>query len=236
MEPSSPTSNPFSAAAVSGGRLPYLFTDPTAEEGLLQTLDRHQWIGQIVGPHGSGKTTLTHHLWRCAKAQFPKMVQVMIRSHNKVQRRVTGEGAPCLFVVDGIERLSPVDRWLFLGGFSFQGSKHRSEGRQRNGLLVTSHRTLPWLPLVFETSFGEVLLDRLTRRLLSTPSPTDNPDSDGDVFSGRQWKDLSCALLKRHGSNGREILMELYDRYEAKSSKKHLSESTLLLSKTCVEN
>ena len=236
MEPSSSTSNPFSAAAVSGGRLPYLFTEPTAENDLLRTLDRHQWIGQIVGPHGSGKTTLTHHLWKHAKDQFRALVQVTIRGRNQVQRRVTGEGSPRLFVVDGIERLSRVDRWLFLGGFSFQGSQHHSRAGQRDGLLVTGHRPLPWLPLVFETSFDEVLLNRLTRELLPMPFRTDIPDGDGDVFSGQQWKDFSCTLLQRHGSNGREILMEMYDLYEANSSEKHLSKNSLPLSKAGAEN
>lgn len=239
MEPSSPNANPFSAAAVSGGRLPYFFTEPTAEKKLLQTIDRHQWIGQIVGPHGSGKTTLTHHLWTHAKARFPSMVQVTIRGQREVQRQATGEGSPCLFVVDGIERLSRVDRWLFLRGFSswkpisaaianvarWSPSLLTAETAeplwcrrrvgQRDGLLVTVHRPLPWLPKLFETTFDEVVLNRLTRELLSTSFRTDFPDGDGDVFLGPQWKDFSSALVKRHGSNGREILMEMYDLYEA---------------------
>ena len=227
MAPSSLDSNPFSAAAVSGGRLPYFFAEPTAEKKLLQALDRHQWIGQIVGPHGSGKTTLTHHLWTHAKARFPSMVQVTIRGRSKVQRQATGEGSPCLFVVDGIERLSCVDRWLFLGGFSF---------RQRQGLLVTVHRPLPWLPKVFETTFDETVLNRLTSELLTTPFRTDFPDGDGDVFLGPQWKDFSSALLQRHGSNGREILMEMYDLYEANLSNQILSKDSSLLSKAGIEN
>ena len=218
MASSFPSSNPFSAAAVSGGRLPYLFAEPTAEMKLLRTLDRHHWIGQVVGPHGSGKTTLTHHLWTHAKARFPSMVQVTIRGRGKVQRRVTGEGSPCLFVVDGIERLSRVDRWLFLGGFCFPGDRHRRRAGQRDGLLVTGHRPLPWLPKVFETTFDEVALNRLVSELLSPRIRTDFPDDDGDVFLGPQWKDFSSALLQRHGSNGREILMEMYDLYEANLS------------------
>jgi len=236
MEPESLTSNPFSAAAVSGGRLPYLFADSSVEIDLLQTLDRHQWIGQVVGPHGSGKTTLTHHLWKHAKARFPSMVQVTIRGPNQVQRRATGSGSPCLFVVDGIERLSRVDRWLFLRGFSSQGSQRRRGAGQRDGLLVTVHRPLPRLPLVFETSFDEALLNRLTSELLSAPIRTDIPDGDGDFFSGAQWKDFSNALLQRHGDNGREILMEIYDLYEAKYIKSSSQNNPFLLSKAGVEN
>lgn len=236
MESSSPTSNPFSAAAVSGGRLPYLFNEPTAETNLLQTLERHQWIGQIVGPHGSGKTTLTHHLWTHAKTRFASQVQVTIRGPGNVQRRVTGRGSPCLYVVDGVERLSRVDRWLFLRGFSFKGAQHRSRSGHQDGLLVTGHRALPWLPKVFETSFDEELLNRLTREILSASNRSGFHDDDGDLFSQQQWKDFSSALLQRHGSNGREILMEIYDFYEANSSEKHPSDASLLLTKSGVDS
>ena len=268
MEPFSSISNPFSAAAVSGGRLPYLFAEPSVEKNLLQSLDRHQWIGQVVGPHGSGKTTLTHHLWRQAKDRFPKMVQVTIRGRNKIQRRAIGEGSPCLFVVDGIERLSRVDRWLFLRGFSIdtsgslvasrvaevvktfeafgqsklltssatQGNEHRGRPGQGDGLLVTGHRPLPWLPMLFETSFDEVLLNRLTNELLPKPIRTGIPGGDDDVFSGRQWKEFSCSLLQQHGNNCREIFMEMYDLYEANYREKHRSKKLLHLSKVGVEN
>ena len=217
MEPSN--SNPFSAAAVSGGRLPYLFAEPSDEQELLQRLDQHQWIGQIVGAHGSGKTTLTHHLWKHAKSLFPALVQVTIRGGNQVQRQTSGEGFPRLFVVDGIERLSRVNRWLFLGGFSLQDSRHRNRAGQGDGLLVTGHRRLPWLPVVFKTSFDEVSLNRLTKELLPIPFHAGIPDGDGDFFSEQHWGEFSSSLLQRHGSNGREILMEMYDLYEEKLRK-----------------
>ncbi len=236
MEPSTSTRNPFSAAAVSGGRLPYFFTEPSVEKDLLHELDRQQWVGQIVGPHGSGKTTLTHHLWTYAQARFPSLVQVTIRGSKNVQRRVTGGDGPCLFVVDGIERLSLVDRWLLIGRFSCGGAQRRGRAGRRDGLLVTCHRALPWLPKVFETSFDEVLLNRVTKELLWGSIRIDIHDGDDDVFSGRQWKDFSRALVQRHGSNGREILMEMYDRYEAAFCKKHVPIIPLPLSKAGVEN
>jgi len=227
--------NPFSAAAVSGGRLPFLFADPNAEKELLVKLDRHDWIGQIVGAHGSGKTTLTHHLSTQARGRFPSSVQVTIRGPSKIQRRVAGCGSPCLFVVDGVERLSRVDRWLFLAGFSFQALQRRREG-EKDGLLVTGHRPLPRLPVVFETSFDEVLLNRLTGGILSTPIHNDIPDGDDDVFLGQQWKEISGALLQRHGDNCREIFMEMYDLYEANSGKNPFAKKTLPLLKAGVEN
>jgi len=235
MEHLSSTANPFSAAAVSGGRLPYLFAEPTDEKYLLRNLDLHQWIGQVVGPHGSGKTTLTHHLWRQAKERFPEMVQVTIRGRNKVQRNATGEGSPCLYVVDGIERLSRLDRWLFLRSFS-QRAQRRSGAGKRDGLLITSHVALPWLPTLFETSFDEALLNRLTDELLPKPIGTGIPGGDDDVFSGQQWKEFSCALLQQHGDNGREIFMEMYDLYEANYDEKHRSKNLRHLSKAGVDN
>jgi len=84
---------------------------------------------------------------------------------------------------------------------------------------------------VFETTFDENVLNRLTSELLSTPFRTDFPDGDGDVFGGPQWKDFSSALLQRHGDNGREILMEIYDLYEAKYIKSSSQNNPFLLSK-----
>jgi hypothetical protein len=144
-------------------------------------------------------------------------------------------------VVDGIERLSPVDRWLFLGGFSFgrfrqRGSRRRGGAGQGDGLLATGHRVLPWLPQVFETTFGEVSLHRLIEELLPVSIRTGIHDGDDDVFSGRQWKEFSGDLLQRHGSNGREILMEMYDWYEATCGEKRLPKQTLPLTKVGVEN
>ena len=234
MDHPSPLTNPFSAAAVSGGRLPYLFADPSAETELLQALEQRQWIGQIVGPHGSGKTTLSHHLWVQSRVRFPRLVQVTIRGPKNIQRRVAGGSGRCLFVVDGIERLSRVDRWLFLFGFSPFGNRRRAG--QGDGLIVTGHRRLPWLPLVFETSFDQVLLDRLAGHLLEVPSPADISDIDGGDFWGQRWTDVSRALLQRHESNAREILMEMYDLYEASTRKKLLSKKSLVLSKAGAEN
>ncbi len=231
MESLSTTGNPFSAAAVSGGRLPYFFGDPTAEKNLLQLLDRRQWIGQIVGPHGSGKTTLTHHLWRHAQNQFPAMVQVTIRGPKTIQRRFTGGAGARLVVIDGIERLSYIDRWLFLGGFSSSRYQQSRRVGQRDGLLVTGHRDLPWLPKVFETTFDEATLNRLAKELLPAAIGTGIHDGDGDVFSGQQWTDFSRALLQRHVSNGREILMEMYDRYEAIIGEKRLTKKRCHLQK-----
>ncbi len=234
MTPPSPP-NPFSAAAVSGGRLPFMFSDSSAERELLDTLDRHRWVGQIVGPHGSGKTTLTHHLWKETQTQFGSLVQITIRSTKDIQRRVSGKRGRRLFVVDGLERLSMMNRWLFLGGFvgpAFAGPAfgRRQESGQADGLIATVHRRLPWLPTVFETTFDEVLLNRLVKELLGASWNTKCSDNDGGVFVGQQWTEISCALLQRYGGNGREILMELYDLYEANSTEKLRSKNPFLLS------
>ena len=258
-----PSTNPFSAAAVSGGRLPYFFSDASGQRDLVDALQRHRWVAQIVGPHGSGKTTLTHHLWRQAASRFPRLVQVTIRGPKQIQRRVIGQGSPCLFVVDGIERLSPLDRWLFLAGFATRDSKesttrldaavgeafemlgkakrltrylihsggvgprcdtnahdypsfqHGRGAGQGNGLIVTGHRPLPWLPLVFETSVDENLIKRLIDELWPKQIRSGFPGGDGEVFAEQRLAEFSNALLQQHGGNCREILMGLYDFYEA---------------------
>ena len=54
--------NPFSTCCVRPGRLAYQCSDGTTVRQLAQRLAEHGWWGQIVGPHGVGKSTLLHSL------------------------------------------------------------------------------------------------------------------------------------------------------------------------------
>ena len=54
--------NPFATRFVRPGVIPYRFDDRRTVADLVATLREHGWRGEIIGPHGSGKSTLVQTL------------------------------------------------------------------------------------------------------------------------------------------------------------------------------
>lgn len=196
-------SNPFSTHHVGPGKVDYLFRDTTDREQFEQALRRHGWWGQIVGPHGSGKTTLLRGLgdfWeRCNRDAV-----IWKPSRRPLRRPCTFEGAfrfrrgkgsawhtfdeQTQLIVDGWEQLSRVQQVYTL---------LRCRMRKM-GLLVTSHASHWWLPVIYRT---ETTVDRtigLVRML------TDIPLSESTIRE---------RFLQANG-NVRETWMFLYDDVE----------------------
>src|SRR5690349_19179309 len=53
-----PESNPFSTRWTWPGAVPFLFPVGVTVESLVAKLPASHWRGQIIGPHGTGKSTL----------------------------------------------------------------------------------------------------------------------------------------------------------------------------------
>src|SRR5262245_42037084 len=54
--------NPFATRSVRPGVIPYRFLDGRTVSDLIFGIHQQGWHGQIVGPHGSGKSTLIQSL------------------------------------------------------------------------------------------------------------------------------------------------------------------------------
>jgi hypothetical protein len=98
-----------------------------------------------------------------------------------------------VIVIDGYEQLS---LWRRL-------RLNRRCRRQRRGLLVTAHRPLLGLPLLYRTSTTPETAWRVVHYLLREEPSLLAP---AEV----------AARLARHGGDVRELLFELYDWYEAR--------------------
>lgn len=186
-----PRTNPFSTRFVRPGAIAYQFNEGQSATRLVVQLEQHGWWGQIIGPHGTGKSTLLATLLPELRARRD-VVTVELHTDRRRFLELSWESGEKLLVVDGYEQLG----WW---------TRHRIQKRCRQcgwGLLVTAHSDLG-LPTLYCTSVTPKLARTLIKQLLS--------DGDPELFAN---VDLRVTLERHHG-NLREVLFELYDQYEA---------------------
>ena len=189
--------NPFSTRHVRPGAMAYRFSPGQDVDGLVERLSKNDWRGQIVGPHGSGKSALTATL---AEALRQAGREALLIELHDGERRLPVSRAELkrlrrgsVVIVDGYEQLARRRRALL----------RRFCRRRRLGLVVTSHasmgnpdlvRTAPSLAL------AETMVEDLLRRSASTVD-----------------KDAIHQSFRRHEGNLREVLFDLYDVCERRA-------------------
>lgn len=186
--------NPFATRFTRPSAMPFLMPEHMDIETLGANFISYGYCGQIVGPHGCGKTTLTYLLQSCFQTRFRSVRRLTIRTHptldlEMVKEDLAGSG-PSLLVVDGIERIAVLQRWLLIRSCRALGT----------ALLVTSHRRVLALPVLCELEPNSEILDRIVRFL------------DPNLKMDRH--EIETTLYQSRG-NIREALMRMYDWYEA---------------------
>ena len=181
--------NPFCSARLD--TLPFRLPGSHTWETLLARLASTQYCAAIVGPHGSGKSTLIEQLApRLEERGFtPHLVRLTAESRmaekDAVLSLVRTLGAPDVLLLDGAEQLS-TRQWLPL----------RGAVDALAGCIITVHRTSR-LPTLLETETNPALLEHLV----------------GELTGGRLPPGEAANLHTRHRGNMRECLRELYDRW-----------------------
>jgi len=190
-----PGENPFSTRFVRPGAIPYRFSP---ERDLTRLLDRFQQIGrtgQIVGPHGGGKSTLLADLVRLWEQNGERVTVFELHDgQRRLPVHLVGllrDTPTTLIAVDGYEQLN----WCA------RRALRRFCRRRQIGLNVTSHRSMG-IPDLARCAPSLALLEQLVRGLLPDGSPQIDCESVRRAFH-------------RHAGNVREVLFELYDLYEA---------------------
>jgi hypothetical protein len=160
-------------------------------EEILSRLHSLHHRAAIVGPEGSGKTTLMEDL---AERLAPRGLRPRFFTLNRQNRRLDPQllswldhqaGPNDLLCFDGCEQLGPIRwRWLY----------HAC--RRLGGVLITTHKPGRLETLVRCDTDAPLLL-RLIRQL--------QPDLDFTVED-------ACHLLHQHRGNIRLALREMYDR------------------------
>jgi hypothetical protein len=193
-----PADNPFSTRYVRPGAIRYLFTDGLDAGRLLKRLEDLGGRAQIVGPHGSGKSTLVAELVAAMAAAGCHAHVVVLRDG---ERRMPTDwlaqaehAAARMVIVDGYEQLGAWSRfWL-----------KRCCRRRNLELLVTSHATVG-LPTLFTTRTSVELARSIVLRLSKEGQFAVPPDA-------------VAAYYHASGGNLRETLFALYDDYERRGA------------------
>ncbi len=202
-------SNPFCTRFVRPGVIPYQFESDAGNEA-EQIVRRLTMTprGAIVGPHGTGKSTLLMTLMPMLGEAFataelvalhappPQASRIVrLRHRRKLLHRVLERSSAVtphgIVVVDGVEQLG----WLGARAVC------RLAGRRRLALLVTSHRDVHGVTTLFRTRLHPGLVCRLTDALLA-----DSTDAVADA--------VRASVVSRDPATVhdlREFWFDLYD-------------------------
>jgi hypothetical protein len=190
--------NPFCTRLIRPGALPYLFPGGLTAQKLVERLAAGGGWGQIVGPHGSGKTSLLESLVPQLQAAGRPAVRFALRDGQRslpkgwqsdVRQHLQGATSPVV-LVDGYEQLGLAARlWLRL-----YCRWHKL------GLIVTSHQSVG-LPELMRCEPSLELAQAIVERLQAAYPQYVTPADVQRCFA-------------QHEGNLREMLFALYDVYD----------------------
>ena len=186
-----PRVNPFSARFVEPGAVPYRLPGGAELGGFADRLRAAGGWGELVGPHGSGKSTLLACLLPLLSGWTVRRVRLSTSARALPADLWPLSGPRPLLVIDGFEQLGWLGRRRVV----------RACRRAGAGLLVTTHRPTG-LPLLHRTDVTPETLAWVLNRLV--------PPADRTVLAGFD----PAARLRAHRGSLREVLFELYDRWE----------------------
>lgn len=210
--PPSRYTNPFATCWTRPSAIAFQFSDGEVVQSLLTRFERAGGRGEIVGPHGSGKSTLVETLKPHLVAAGWSVAMITLRAGElrlptAFLHRSLAFGRP-LVIVDGYEQLSRLSRAALRMHCRWAAA----------GLLVTTHASVG-LPFIYRTqptrAVAEQLVSTLTARISS-------PISAADV----------AASHARCGSNLREMLFALYARHESLVAARHAAPRTAAIAST----
>lgn len=193
--------NPFATRWVRPGAIEYRFEGSESIDSLIHQLRQNAWRGAIIGPHGTGKSTLVQTLLPALVAAGREPVTIQLRDGemqnslcaNEISQAATRcQQVGVVVIVDGYEQLNWFARLRL----------HWQCRRASCGLIVTAHQRI-WLPTLWQTQPTAEMVCKLVRSAL--------PNHGNSISS-----DEIVNAYNRHRGNVRETFFELYDLFESR--------------------
>jgi hypothetical protein len=190
--------NPFASHRVES--LKYRYPGFNFDEAVAQ-LEQMQWRAAILGPHGTGKTTLLLELHRHLQSTTNDrsestrvwFVPLDRSSRNQQWLELLEECSPqTILLVDGIERLRWSRRIRLLG----LGPSWIRQSSLPRSIIVTTHRSIG-LPVWLRTTSNSATMEELLLELHPAASP-ETIDQARKLFTTRR-------------GNIRDVFWKLYD-------------------------
>jgi energy-coupling factor transporter ATP-binding protein EcfA2 len=206
-------SNPFSTRYVQPGRISFQLRDGVTIE---QLFDRFLQIptrrAAIVGPHGSGKSSLLETMRKSIPSQYA--VDAHRLSSESTRRDRTGArwelasqrwGTQTIVIVDGFEQV----------GWWAQYRLRQLVRNHESRLLITTHSPIRRFPLLWMTQRAVDDDDYVLRQLLIGYDDSDKSTKITEIDEAMiRWREVRL----RHPTDMREALMEMYDWWEQKKT------------------
>lgn len=204
------TTNPFSSRCVIPGEIKFVDNNNnacgTAEIVWAKLTWCYGW-GQIVGPHGSGKTTLVMDVIRVAEQCGATIHHCTLRDKTRTLTHTTWDALTefamrkvsnaALIVIDGFEQLSLGEslraRWCYA---------IRKATPRCGGLLITTHTSAWCVPVLYTTRPSLEITTQVVASILG---------SQVDKVLSARIVEATPGLHHRHHGNVRLVLRDLYD-------------------------
>ena len=200
--------NPFSTRYIQPGAISYECFDGGNVTRLADRIvNLTSKRGSIIGPHGSGKSTLVASLIPEIRSIRPESQIHQLRfstdrSASRSLRKSVREWTPGSFaILDGYEQLKFWSRILV-------------EWTARNrsiSILVTAHQPIRGFETIWETSVNESSSHWVVEKLLRQ---SESPNALRELLQSEDW----ARSREKHGQNLRESLFDMYDWWQRSHS------------------
>ena len=198
--------NPFSTRFIQPGAISYECFDGTVTELAERFLKLPSKRGSIIGPHGSGKSTLVASLELRFRAILPnsKIHPLRFSTDRSASRSLksVSEWVPgSIAILDGYEQLR------FWPRFTIE----RIARARSISILATAHQPIRGFETIWKTTVNESSSKWVVEQLLQQ---TGVPDSSKELLQSEAWSRSRA----KHGQNLRESLFDMYDWWQNRQS------------------
>jgi predicted ATPase len=196
MNPNNFRSNPFSTRNWQAGVIDYIFESGVDCRVILERLTTAGGVGQIVGEHGTGKSTLIESL---AKFFIQQELNVQKITINSTQKKLPQDfllslqqiNTSTIYILDGYEQLSLLSRIRL----------RRKNWHNSAGFIFTTHKPATFIPVIYKTTSQPKIFQNLVQNMIKNTNFKINNDQ-------------ITQILKNENGNFRNSFFKLYDLFE----------------------